>query len=178
MKPFQPLGEKARWRTVYELLRKGAVGDVITYDEMGAALEVDPVEGRSILRGAVARAAREFELVDNHAVAPKRNEGYRIVKASEHVGLAGQHQRKSNRQLARSHSKVVHVDMNALTPVEQRVVAAAGQLISMQMDFQRRMDIRQKQVEQVAADLVVRTDRSEEEVAALRARLEKLEAAS
>jgi chaperonin cofactor prefoldin len=173
---FAPVGEKARWRTVYDLLRKGTVGDVITYAEMAEALEVHPERDRNILRSAVPRAAREFEEVDNHAITPVRNVGYRVVEASEHMGLAKVHQRKSSRQLRRSRSKVVHVDMNALSPELQRLFGAAGQLLALQMDFNRRMDIRQKRIEEAVSTITVRTDRSEEEVAELRRRLERLEA--
>ena len=35
MSPFAPIGEQARWRIVYDRLKSAAVGDVVTYDELG-----------------------------------------------------------------------------------------------------------------------------------------------
>lgn len=177
-KPFEPVGTEARWRTVYGLFRAGNVGDIVTYEAMGAALDLNAEHDRQTIRGAIGRAAKEFEEVDSHAVAPIRNVGYRIVAASEHMGLAKIHQRKSSRALVRGKSKVVHVDWNALTPQEQQAFGMVGQMLAAQMDYMRRLDIRTKNHEQAIKSIAVRTERSEEEVAELRARLEKLEVAS
>ena len=49
---------------------------------------------------------------------------------------------------------------------------------SRQEDFNRRMDVRQKQLEGAMAAVSAKTDRSADEVAQLRARLEALEAKS
>jgi predicted nucleic acid-binding Zn-ribbon protein len=47
----------------------------------------------------------------------------------------------------------------------------------MQMDFNRRLDVRQKRLESVMESVTERTERSEEEIAALKERLARLEQA-
>lgn len=172
---FEPIGAESRWRTVYALLRERHVNDVVTYEEMGAVLDLDPITDRPAIRGSVGRAAQEFEVVDLHAIAPVRNVGYRIVEAPEHLGLAQNHQRKSSRQLKRGRGKIEHVDLNELSGDQRVEYALAARLISMQMDFNRRTDIRLKNHDEAIRSMVVKTERSDSEIAALRARLEKLE---
>ncbi|BBC66956.1 hypothetical protein MMRN_38520 [Mycobacterium marinum] len=116
MSPFEPAGAVARWRVLYDLLGERTVGDVLTYDTMAEALELDPVKDRHTIQVAMRRAAKELEQEDKHALEPVQNVGYRIVEPEEHLKLARQHQRRSSRALVRGHSKVVNVDLSSVDP--------------------------------------------------------------
>jgi hypothetical protein len=86
--PFEPAGDKARWRVLYDVLTKHGVGDVVTYDVMGEALNLDPEKERHTIQMAIRRAAREYEREDHRALEPVPNEGYRVVEPAEHMRLA------------------------------------------------------------------------------------------
>lgn len=175
MSPFQPRGSIARWRLIYDLLTAKNIDDSITYDEMAAMLKLHPVEDRHAIQMAVRRAAKEYEETDLRALEPIPNEGYRIVEPEEHLRLAQGQQKRSNKALQRGHSKIVHVDMNGLAPDVRKAFEVVAQAFAMQMDFNRRTDIRQRRLEEAIQSVSQRSERSEEEIQELRKRLERLE---
>lgn len=176
--PFAPAGAVARWRLLYDLLKGRKVDDIVTYDEMAAALELDPVDERQKIVGAIRRAAKEFEVVDKHAIHVVPNKGYRIVKPAEHIDLAQRHQRRAGRSLVRGHSKVVNVDLSGLDQQTRNALEVLAKGFAVQMDFNRRFAARQSRTEEALATAVERQDRTEEELAELRARLERIEGGS
>lgn len=179
MTAFEPVGEQARWRVLYSLVKDVAVGAVLTYEEMATALDLDPLKDRTTIQLAMRRAARELETVDKRAVDALTNQGYRVVEPEEHAVLARRHQRKSNRSLARGHSKVVNVDFNQMEPEARKAIELMASAFASQMEFNRRMDVRQANLEK-AVDAVTRqtemqAERTDEEIAALHDRLRRLE---
>lgn len=171
MSPFQPQGEQARWRIVYAILQDRSVGDTITYEELGALLDVDD---RHTLQMAVRRAGQEYLEIDKRALDAVPNVGYRIVEAGEHLRLAKKDQRRSSRALRRGHSKVVNVDLTLLDEESRRAFEVVAQAFSLQMTFNKRMDVRQKRLEQAVASMAEQHERTASEVAELRARLDRL----
>ena len=175
MTPFEPKGDKARWKLIYDILLKRNVGDTITYAEMAEVLELDADADRHAIQMAVRRAAKEYESADLRALDSVPNEGYRIVEPTEHMRLARKQQKKSHKALQRGHSKVVHVDLSGLDPDSRKAFEVVAQAFAMQMDFNRRMDIRQKRLEQSIASVNEKHDRSAEEIEELKERLARLE---
>jgi len=175
MSPFVPTGDQARWRIVYDLLAKAAVNDTITYEEIGDALDLDPEDGRHAIQMAVRRAAREHEVRDNRALDAVPNVGYRVVQVPEHLDLARRHQRKAGKSLERGRSKVDHVDLSGVDDDTKRAFEVVAQAFALQADFNRRLDIRQKKLEQQVAAAHSAQEHTSGELAELRARLEKLE---
>lgn len=172
MGAFEPVGDRARWRIIYEVLSQRAVGEVMSYDEMGELLDLDPVKDRNAIRSAWGRAAHELLVVDKHATVAVPNEGYRIVEAEGHVSLAHRDQRRSTRALMRGRMKVTNVDYNEMSPALRRVAEVTAAAFSAQMDFNRRLDTRQANLEKAMASLQQSTT---EDAAEVRARLDRLE---
>lgn len=175
MSPFEPAGDTARWRVLYDLLAERTIGDILTYDAMAAALDLDPLKDRHTIQVAMRRAAKELERENKHAVEAVKNTGYRIVEPEEHLRLARQQQRKSSRALVRGHSKVVNVDLSGVDPEVRNAFQVVASAFAMQMEFNRRTDIRQKRLEESLDAVREKSTRTDEEVAELRARLERLE---
>jgi hypothetical protein len=179
MSPFNPIGDRARWRTVYDLLRKTATGQVLTYEAIGEALELDPGSERHVIQMAVRRAAREHEEADNRAIESVPNKGYRVVEAPEHLRLARGHHKRASKSLVRGQSKVVHVDLGALEPETRRAFEVVAVAFAAQIEYNKTFDIRQKRLEKAFEDITARTDkteqRTEQEIAELKARLARLE---
>ena len=177
--PFEPIGKQARWKTVYELLAKASTNDLVTYDELGEALGLDPDGERSLIQQAIHRAAKEHERNDKRAIDAIPGKGYRVVEPTEHLELARRHQKKSGRSLARGASKVINVDLNGLEPEVRAAFDVLGHAFRLQMDFNRRFEVRQSKLEETVRDIQdsQHTDRkrTDEEVAELRERLARLE---
>lgn len=175
MSPFEPVGETARWRSIYQMLQGTAVDDVLTYEAMAAELDLDPVAHRHVMQVAMRRAAKELECVEGHAVDAVTNVGYRVVKPEEHLALARQQQRKSSRALVSGRSKVVNVNLDGVDPEVRKAFQVMAAAFTMQMEFNRRTDVRQKKLEQALEAINQRSSRTDEEVAELRERLDRLE---
>jgi hypothetical protein len=175
--PFEPVKEVARWRIIYEMLKPAEVNDVITYEQMGAALELHPQRHRHVIQMAMRRAAKEFEKVNKHAVEAVKNVGYRVVQPVEHLHLARKQQKRASRALESGHSKAINVDFNEVDGETRKAFELVARAFAMQMDFNRRLDVRQKRLEDVVETVEARTNRSEEEIAELKRRLARLEEA-
>jgi hypothetical protein len=177
MSPFQPKGVTARWRLIYQELRSVDIGDVVTYERLGEVLELDPEGDRHRIQMAVRRAAEQYLKDDKRALDSVPNEGYQVVDASGHLQLARRHQSKSSKELVRGHAKSVNVDLSGVAPEVKHALEVVARGFAVQMDFNRRFDVRQKRLEEALATVNERTGRSEAEIAELRARLERLEEA-
>jgi len=175
MTPFIPKGEQARWRIIYGLLTPLKVDDVLTYAQIGQALELDPVSDRHAIQMSMRRAAKELEVENKHALDVVPNVGYRIVPAPEHLDLARRQQRRAGKALARGHSKVVNVDLADVEPAVRSAFQVVAQAFAMQMDMNRRLAGRQDKLEATVEEIAGRSERSEAELAELRARLDRLE---
>lgn len=175
MAPFEPVGEVARWRVLYELLRPMEPDDVITYEQMAEALDLDIAKDKTTIQLAMRRAARELEVMDNRAVDSVRNVGYRVVRAPEHLTLAERHQRKARGALVRSHSKVEHVDFNALDQDSRKAFEIVGRALTWQLQQMRHLDLRQRNLEAAVESVQGNVDRTQSDVAQHDERLRQLE---
>ena len=184
MKKFEPAGEESRWKIIYPLLEQADDDAVVTYDELGAALELDPESDRQIIQASVHQAAKRLLPNTSKAIENVSNKGYRIVRPVEHYDLAQKAQRKAKRRLKHSHELVINTDFNGMALTDRRRIELGAQLIAAQIDFNRRTDLRLKDTEKAVRNLGKRQDLSEGETAKLReesarqeeriARLEKL----
>lgn len=172
---FRPIGDRARWRVLYDLLAGRGVGEVLTYEEMADALGLDPATDRQKIQLAMRRAAVELEVEDKHAVAPVVNTGYRIVEPRQQLGLARAQQGKASAALMRGRSKVVNVDFNMIDPETRRAFQVVAGAFAAQLDLINRLDVRQTDLERVVTTQTERTERTEEELATVLDRLRRLE---
>lgn len=175
MTPFVPRGDRARWRILYDILLAKAIDAVITYKEMGEALDLDPEADRHPIQMALRRAAKEYERENLRALEAVPNEGYRIVEPHEHLRLAHGQQERSKRALVAGRSKVVNVDLSGLDPEARKAFDVTAQAFSLLLDYSRRLDVRQRRLEDAVAGMAERHDRSDAEIAELKARLARLE---
>ena len=174
MSPFQPAGSEARWVTIYNHVTNMTTGDVVTYEDLGRLLDLHPEDDRHAMQMAVRRAAKESLLQDKRALEAIPNKGYRIVEPEEHLRLAKVQQKKSRRALVRGEQTATNVDFNGMDPEVRHAFEVVAQAFAMQQEFMRRMDVRQKRIEQAVAE--VRNTKAEaSDVEALQSRLDRLE---
>lgn len=174
-KPFEPIGDVARWVTLYQILAEHAVGEVATYKQFADALDIDPDRDRRTIQGAIGRAAQELLTVDKHAIEAVPNVGYRIVQPDEQLRLGRGQQRRAGKALKKGHAVTTYVDMTGMDPETRKGFELLARAFAVQGDINRRLTARQDRMEAALQQILPRTDRHEEELSELRARLEQLE---
>lgn len=172
---FEPVGKVARWRTIYELLAKLDVNETLTYPVIGEALEIDHVRDRMKIAGAMRRAAQELLEQNNRAVEVVPNVGYRTVATPEQLRLAKRYQRKAGKALKSGHSQVIHFDPTGLDPNVKAGFELLAYAFKRQAEFNDRLMKRDQQVRADLDSIKVRSERTDEELAAIQARLDRLE---
>lgn len=175
MSPFDPIGDRARWRVIYELLQAVPVDDVLPYERIAEKLDLNADDDRHTIQMATRRAGKELEQVEKHAIESIPNVGYRVVPPRENLRLARGHQSRAGKQLKRGHSKVVNVDFNEIEPEARKAFEVVAQAFAMQMEFNSRLDVRQKRIEKVVESVSERTERTAAELEELRERMARLE---
>jgi hypothetical protein len=177
MTPFQPAGAVARWRTLYDVLVPADPGEVVTYQTLGAAIDVDPQtdKGRHAVQMAIRRAAAELLREHLRAVEAVPCEGYRIVEPGGQVELARAHQGKAARALERGHDVVTYLDVGTLDPDVRRGVELMARAFLAQRQTMHALDVRQRRLESALESVSSQSTRTAEQVVELRARLDRLE---
>lgn len=172
---FQPIGNRARWRIAYDLLRATKEDEILTYEALGNALNLHPSSDRPTIATAVHQAAKRLEENDKRAIQCITNVGYRVVTAAEHLDLAGMYQAKSVSALERGHSKVVNVDMSGMASGMRRAFDAANRAFTAQLEAVHRLDVRQTRLEQAMEAVTVRQEDQENKYLSIEERLARLE---
>lgn len=155
---FAPVGEKARWRIVYDLLQRKDYDQVLTFEAMAEALNLSAhgQAHRSLIIQAVQRAGRELSVRNSRSIENVRGVGYRVVEPEEHVRLAGKGQQKAHRTLKVAQRHVEHVDYSKLSDEGKTLVIAALRVFKIQERGMRDLKIRQRQT----AELVERVEQA------------------
>jgi hypothetical protein len=149
---FEPKGERAQWRIVYDLLCPLGVGDILTYDAITEALGVDNINQ---VRGAVHRAAKEWGKDHHRALSPVHKVGYRVVAGAETEILIRKQHRRTRRSMTKARDLTRDTDRSMLSP-EERVRFDRMELrLSRHTDMIRRIDTRQDKMEEA-----IETDRA------------------
>lgn len=162
---FKPIGERARWRTIYDLFREADFGDSITFEQMGEALGLDGSANRHVLQVASRRAGLELERVDRRAVDSVRGVGYRVVQPAEILGLGHRRNRKAGKQIERGATTTNAVDLNAVDGPTRAALETLARGFAVQAEVNRRLVARQEQHDDLIGMLMRRVDRLEGTIA-------------
>lgn len=176
MSPFDPIGDKARWRFLYDLLVKAEIGDTVTYEAMGEALDLDPQRDRHALQMAMRRAAKEHLEHDLRSVAPVPNVGYRVVETERKLELAKVHQGRAQRSVRRGRAHVENADLSQVDEATRNLFEAMAWKFAQQDEVIHRLDVRQKRHERQLEAAVSAQQQTADQLTELARRLEKLEA--
>ena len=141
MTRFQPKGEIAEWRMIYErLLENAEFGQVITYAELDEAL------GRSFVtnRSPIYRAREDLGSIRKRWLEPVPKVGYRVTNPGDHVRVSVSHRRRSQRQVSISVKVLGSTDLSRLDPAdlakwdsEQRIAFAVWGVVSHEARLRR-----------------------------------------
>lgn len=176
MSPFTPVGARARWKYLYDMLKTAETGAVLTYEAMADALDLDPVDDRHTIQMAMRRAAREHLLLDLRSVEPVRGQGYRVVETAGKLDIAGRHQRRAIRQVRWGQSHVVNASLDGLDDATRALFEAAAWKFAQQDEALHRLDVRQRRHERQLAAAQLAQEQTQEQLTDLAERLTRLEA--
>lgn len=146
-------------------------GGLVPYVRLETLLGVNRRTVQSVVGSARSLLEREYQ----RCAVAVANKGYRIAQPSEHMELGVAHQKRSRRQLQRALSVLNGANLSKLTEGESAAIAVGVASIGMQLDYQRRNDMRAAQHEQMIKATSSDNARTQSEVDELRARLETLE---
>lgn len=142
---FETKSGKAQWEIVTEVLKTKNVGDIVTYEELLAAL--GPGFPRASLSVVVWSAIRKFR--DNKRTFENvRLVGWRMVEATEHSRLARRQQLRSKRRLADAVSISASTDLTKLDPEQRRAQREQELHLRQLLDRVSRVEKRQDKIEQ------------------------------
>ncbi len=140
---FEPKGEVAEWRVLFDHLSTLKVGDLVTYDELSTLL------GRDFLvaRGPFHQANQRLLAAHKRGMVNVRNTGYRVVAAVEHEDVARDQHRFAKRRLRKSKHWLANTNREELPPEVVERFDQLEQTLDRQIDFTRRLDRRVAKVE-------------------------------
>lgn len=172
---FEPLAGESRWKIVYQLLERRSVGDTLTYEQLGAALDLDPKRERSVIYPAVGRAGAAY--LDSHlrALVAVPNVGYRIVEPREHLQLARDHNRRAGKELDRGYRVATQVDLTDVDPEVRKGLELLALGLSQQQEINRRQARTNAKMAKVMEATAVKAERTAEQVDEVLDRLARLE---
>jgi hypothetical protein len=122
---------RSRRQVVLDLCKTKSPHDVVTYEELGQALDLDPVADRTIIQGTVQHANQSLLKEYQRGMQVIPNTGYQVLEAREHLDAAGKHQRKSTRAQGRAVHFLKNTKLEEMTPTERQL--HQGQLMIAQM---------------------------------------------
>lgn len=166
MQPFTPSRSDGRSdkRVVYELVEDAQPEDKFTYQQLEEALEDgldNPEISKSRIYRAVATANKQLLREKRRLLAVVKGEGYRMVRANEHVSYSLIRKGKAERQLAAGVHLLQRVRFDELSETEQQL--AEGTLLVFD-GFYRAIKSSEN-----------RHDKQEDTISALTKRVEELE---
>jgi len=110
-KMFTPKHEKAYWKMLYDSIVDRALGDLVTYDEIGEVIGKDISNSRNY----IYRANKELMAKNNRMLEVVPTTGYRVVEGIEMYKGAETHKTRSKRQIKQSTFIATHIDTAVLT---------------------------------------------------------------
>lgn len=161
--PFQPTGEVANWRTVYTAFREAEVGQTVSYEELGAALSLDPGHDRHRIQAAARRAVKQLLVTDDRAVETVPDVGYRIADATRQIPMAGQQVERATRALDKGKELTTHIRLDELAEPERQIVHGMAMMFAQVGEWARQINRRVETHEDRLGDIEKELRRLREE---------------
>jgi len=173
------------WRVgfdyITEELDHGGIrdGDLLTHDQLAQVMEV---EQDSYYYGTVSKVRTELQKERNRDLVPVRGKGYQLVAGLAQVDHGKAQHRSARRKMTKALATVDTADLTALSPSQQRDVGLLvrgmkfmSQILGQTVEEveQHRQDI--AELRQARDEAFRRSRATEDDVAAMRARLERVE---
>ena len=123
--PFTPKGARPEWRLIYDALLAGA-----EFDDLISYADLDQTLGRDFRarRAPLYRARVEFGAQRRRWLEAVPNQGYRVIRAKEHLRVAHGHKQRARAQYRRMMTVSGATDLSHLTPEELEAFDAQSRI--------------------------------------------------
>lgn len=168
----QPPSRRVR---AVEALKERTAGELVPYSELMELIQVDTVQ-----RVQTAVNAARYRLALDYLIAVESvpRVGYRVVPPRERVRLARTDQGRAQSALKRGRRTAIYVDVRGLEPSDRDLLEKTAQSLALQLDFARRMDVRQESIAKalrtVSGPSRSKGERTRDEIRRLEERLAQL----
>jgi hypothetical protein len=146
--PKRPDGRSYR-DVALDLLKDMKRGDVITYHDLGRALELHPVRDRTKIQQAVRQANKPLLKLHQRGIQAVENHGYRMLPAREHVVVANGHQSKADRAMVRAIDFFNGTNLSELTESERKLHQGQAMLAQALYASHKSLDRRIRRIEDI-----------------------------
>lgn len=190
----QPGDAPARWHILYQAMAELVAGELLSYERMAKLLGLDPqlVKDRQAISVSARKASDELRKRDRKVALLIRGKGYGIAQPDVIIGVARRHQELAVAQVEAGFAKVDTIDLTQLDVTTARIVEATLMGFARQQAMMRQLDVRQNRLETVMAAVAAtahtaatqsqetstRVTAHDQQIAGLRAQIERLESAS
>lgn len=149
--------------------------DMVTYEEAGEALNLDPLGDRKAIHDAMRAAGKKLLAKDGRALRAVPDTGYRLAAPNEHITLARERKKRANTQMSTGLDVLSGTDLTGLSPEARDAVLAERSSFSRIVDFIVASDRRQQKTEAAVEEIKGQVSRTAEETAEVKQRLARLE---
>jgi hypothetical protein len=152
---FKTKGQSPEWQLLYDHCSTLPVDAVVTYDQL------DQVLGRDFRddRGPLAKTQTLMLENVNRTLVNVRGVGYRVARATEHMGLAKGQRRRAKRAMTKGIRIIQGTDRQALTAQDRQRLDALELNMLAQQNMLRRTEARVSAVEKATRRTDDRMDR-------------------
>lgn len=132
-----------------DLLKDMKRGDVVTYQDLGRALELHPLRDRTKIQSAVRQANKPLLKLHQRGVQAVENHGYRVLAAREHVVVANGHQSKADKAMVRALDFFNGTNLADLTESERKLHQGQAMLAQALYASHKSLDRRIRRIEDI-----------------------------
>jgi hypothetical protein len=132
-----------------DLLKDMKRGDVVTYQDLGRALELHPLRDRTKIQHAVRQANKPLLKLHQRGVQAVENQGYRMLPAREHVVVANGHQSKADKAMVRAIDFFNGTNLADLTESERKLHQGQAMLAQALYASHKSLDRRIRRIEDI-----------------------------
>ncbi len=144
--PTRPDGRSYR-DVALDVLKDRQPGMIVTYEEAGSALGLDPARDRIKIQQAVRQANALLLKHHKRGVGNLCGVGYRILPAREHMLAATGHQSKADRSLGRAVAFFRNTNLAEMSPIERKLHQGQQLLAEGLLASHQHLDMRVKRIE-------------------------------
>lgn len=185
--PFTPrrADGRALWRVAFDHIADGMdngrfrEGDLLTHDQLTAAMEI---EQDSYYYGTISKVRTELQKERNRDLVPVRGKGYQLVTGRAQVDHGRAQHKSARRKMTKAVATVSTADLSAMSAQEQRDVGLLlrgmrhmSSILDQTIDQVNKHEEDIEELRRARDEAFRRSRATDDDVAAMQARLDRLE---
>lgn len=113
---FEPKGERAVWKLIYDHVVDLPIGTIISFKELEEAINDNFAKNRS----SIYRARKEMAKLNKKYLIAERGQGYKIVEGTPMLMHAEERHEKANRQIKLANFEALNINTKVMSIEEKK----------------------------------------------------------